>query len=250
MKASRLFVKSGQAGNMDKKCNVCGEIKDITEFRYRKKYDRYEYRCKKCENISNEIYRQKHKERDKEKNREYERLRCQTPERKASKKRTYKKYRSEILEKAKKYRKENKEFLAEQNKRWVKNNKQAKREYMNKYWSERRKEDKNFRLSLSLRDKLSKILKQKNIKKTIKTFDLIGCSIVDLRIHFEKQFQTGMTWENHGYYGWHIDHIRPISSFDLTDPEQQKLCFHYSNLQPLWAKDNLKKAAKLDYKVS
>ena len=54
-----------------------------------------------------------------------------------------------------------------------------------------------------------------------------------------------MTWENHGRYGWHIDHIMPCSSFDLTDPEQQKKCFHYTNLQPLWAHENMSKGAKI-----
>ena len=55
----------------------------------------------------------------------------------------------------------------------------------------------------------------------------------------ESQFVDGMSWDNHGE--WHIDHIRPCASFDLTDPEQQKECFNYKNLQPLWAKDNLSK---------
>jgi hypothetical protein len=63
--------------------------------------------------------------------------------------------------------------------------------------------------------------------------------------HLEKQFKNGMTWENRGFNGWHIDHIIPISSFDLTDIEQQKICFHYSNLQPLWAKENILKSNKI-----
>ena len=77
------------------------------------------------------------------------------------------------------------------------------------------------------------------------TFDLIGCSSEFLRNHLKSQFTEGMTWENYGYYGWHIDHIKPCASFDLSDIEQQKLCFHYSNLQPLWAKDNMKKRNKI-----
>lgn len=74
--------------------------------------------------------------------------------------------------------------------------------------------------------------------------DLIGCSLVQLRLRLEAQFLPGMTWENRGYYGWHIDHIRPISSFDLRDPEERRKCFHYTNLQPLWASDNLCKSKK------
>lgn len=71
-----------------------------------------------------------------------------------------------------------------------------------------------------------------------------GCSIEELCSHIESQFSDGMTWENHGNKGWHIDHIKPCCAFDLTDPQQQRECFHYSNLQPLWAIDNLKKNGK------
>ncbi len=74
--------------------------------------------------------------------------------------------------------------------------------------------------------------------------ELIGCSSKELESYLETQFTEGMTWDNYGYYGWHIDHIKPCASFDLSDPEQQKLCFHYSNLQPLWAKENIKKSNK------
>jgi hypothetical protein len=68
------------------------------------------------------------------------------------------------------------------------------------------------------------------------TKELIECNIEFLRKHLECQFIVGMTWGNYGT--WHIDHIRPCASFDLSLPEEQRKCFHYSNLQPLWAKDN------------
>ena len=77
------------------------------------------------------------------------------------------------------------------------------------------------------------------------TLDLLGCSVEELWIHLEKQFTAGMTRENHGRNGWHIDHIIPCASFDLSDPEQQSQCFHYTNLQPLWAEDNIKKGNKI-----
>ena len=69
--------------------------------------------------------------------------------------------------------------------------------------------------------------------------ELTGCSKEDLIKHLESQFTDGMTWENYGE--WHIDHIRPCCSFNLEDPEEQKTCFHWTNLQPLWAIDNMKK---------
>lgn len=77
------------------------------------------------------------------------------------------------------------------------------------------------------------------------TFSLIGCSIEQLRQHLESQFIDGMSWENHGIKGWHIDHIIPCDYFDLFDPVQQSTCFHYSNLQPLWWIDNLRKGNKI-----
>jgi hypothetical protein len=58
-----------------------------------------------------------------------------------------------------------------------------------------------------------------------------------------------MSWGNYGLHGWHVDHIIPCASFDLTDPEQQRQCFHYTNLQPLWAEDNLRKSDKLPHEL-
>jgi len=74
---------------------------------------------------------------------------------------------------------------------------------------------------------------------------LIGCTVQELRDHLEFQFRESMSWDNCGRNGWEIDHIIPCSSFDLTDPEQQKRCFHFSNLQPLWSEENLRKGNKI-----
>lgn len=85
----------------------------------------------------------------------------------------------------------------------------------------------------------------KGQNKSKPTLQLLGCSISHFKKHLESQFTEGMTFENHGPKGWHIDHIIPVSSFNLSDPDQQKKCFHFSNLQPLWYEDNLKKGSKL-----
>jgi hypothetical protein len=74
----------------------------------------------------------------------------------------------------------------------------------------------------------------------------MGADIETVKKHLESLFKKGMSWENHGNEGWHIDHIIPCAAFDLTDPKQQKKCFHYTNLQPLWAKDNLSKGDKYE----
>ena len=89
----------------------------------------------------------------------------------------------------------------------------------------------------TLRSRLYNALKRKSAEKCSSTMELIGCSVNFLKKYIEDQFEDGMTWENHGL--WHIDHRKPCSSFNLTKEQQQKECFHYTNLQPLWAKDNL-----------
>ena len=78
----------------------------------------------------------------------------------------------------------------------------------------------------------------------------LGCTINELRDHLEAQFQQGMTWDNWTRDGWHIDHIKPLASFDLTDREQFKEACHYTNLQPLWAEENLSKGAKLAWEAA
>ena len=100
-----------------------------------------------------------------------------------------------------------------------------------------------FRLSCSLRSRMSSALR-KNTKAGSTVRDL-GCTILELKQYLESKFHPGMTWENHSKYGWHIDHIIPLSSFDLTDREQFLKACHYTNLQPLWAEENLRKHAKL-----
>jgi hypothetical protein len=102
----------------------------------------------------------------------------------------------------------------------------------------------NYVIKQRLRHRMWTVLKGN--PKAGHTLELLGCSIQQFKSHLALRFQVGMTWENYGKYGWHIDHIRPCSSFDLSQPEEQRKCFHYTNLQPLWAKDNLSKKDKWD----
>jgi len=106
----------------------------------------------------------------------------------------------------------------------------------------RKQIDPTYKLSCNLRRR--QLLAIQGKCKYGKTFDLVGCTPEFLRVYIESKFADGMSWDNYGYYGWHIDHIRPCSSFDLSNPSKQKECFHYTNLQPLWAKDNFKKSDK------
>jgi hypothetical protein len=97
----------------------------------------------------------------------------------------------------------------------------------------------NYKLRVLLRGRLRSFVSR---SKGIRSHELFGCSVDQLRQHLETQFEAGMTWENHG--DWHIDHIRPLSSFDLSDPDQIKAASHFSNLQPLWAAENMAKGAR------
>jgi hypothetical protein len=79
--------------------------------------------------------------------------------------------------------------------------------------------------------------------KAGRTLEMLGCSLEYFKQYLEERFQPGMSWENRDR--WHIDHILPCASFDLADTEQQRKCFHYTNMQPLWAGDNMKKSDSL-----
>lgn len=102
--------------------------------------------------------------------------------------------------------------------------------------------DPQHKIKILLRGRLGMALKAGGVKKAASTLALLGCSLKHLKAHLESLFKPGMAWENHGPI-WHIDHIKPCAKFDLTDPEQQKICFHWTNLQPLFALENLQKAA-------
>jgi hypothetical protein len=108
----------------------------------------------------------------------------------------------------------------------------------------RNKKNPAFRIATSLRTYVRKKLVAQGAGKNTKTCHLIGCSFQQLRRYLEAKFLHGMSWTNYGVKGWHIDHIRPCASFDLTDAAQQAECFHYTNLQPLWAHQNWSKGSR------
>lgn len=115
----------------------------------------------------------------------------------------------------------------------------------NKRRAKRRKEDPSYRLLCNLRPRLARAIKAQGSTKDSTTMKLVGCSVGELISHLEPQFTDGMTWENYGE--WHVDHMRPCASFDLTIDTEQEKCFHYTNLQPLWAEDNLRKSDKYPF---
>lgn len=128
---------------------------------------------------------------------------------------------------------------------WIKRNKAKKHEYDRKAHNKMYQNNPNYRTATCLRARLGRALANQGAKKYDSTLSLLGCTVGRFRKYIQGLFLVGMSWENYGHRSWHIDHIRPCSSFDLTDPEQQRQCFHYTNMQPLWASDNLKKSNKI-----
>ena len=140
------------------------------------------------------------------------------------------------------YKKNNPKQTAASRKRYRSKPENRKKEniYGLKYYHAVWKKNPNAKLAINLRNRICKVLQ--GINKSKSTMKLVGCTIDELWQHLEKQFQLGMTKENYGK--WHVDHRKACAKFDLTDPEQQRECFHWSNLQPLWAIDNIKKGAR------
>jgi len=110
-------------------------------------------------------------------------------------------------------------------------------------WKMKNKNNIQYKLSCRLRQRLRDALNVKH--KVGSSVRDLGCTVTEFKSYLESKFQTGMTWDNYGLYGWHIDHIKPLASFDLTDRKQMLEACHYTNLQPLWAKDNLSKNDRL-----
>jgi hypothetical protein len=146
-----------------------------------------------------------------------------------------------IYAKHKEYRETSKEQNSIKHKEWIKNNKDKIRLSDRVYSKNRKRVDLNYKLKCNIRSKISYELKN-NIKRK-STVDLLGCTVDKLRAHLESKFKEGMTWNNYGE--WHIDHIKPCSMFDFSNKEHQVDCFHYTNLQPLWAKENIIKSNKI-----
>src|SRR6266436_3811326 len=155
------------------------------------------------------------------------------------------------------YNKKNPEVGARATKRYrqkypekhvAENARYAKRhpEKLRAYYRQRRKNNPAARIRSNLASRLAMAIRNSLGKKSASTMKLVGCTITELIIYLEKKFLPGMNWENYGLGPdkWHVDHIISCASFDLTDLDQQRKCFYYTNLQPLWQPDNLRKGAR------
>jgi len=219
-----------------KVCSKCGIEKENCEFTFRKNTQKYVSRCKQCDKDYMLKYYEKNKKTLLERSNLY-----------------YKENTEEKILYSKKYRELNIDRIKERNKDYNKNNsqknidrvriwRQNNKEKRNFYEKNKRNNDPMYRLTQYLRNRTGFYFSKIGVYKEDKTFDIIGCSLVFLKEFIEQKFTEGMSWELMGRH-IHIDHIIPLSSAKTKD-ELYKLC-HYSNLQPLWAKDNLEKSNKI-----
>lgn len=141
------------------------------------------------------------------------------------------------------YRKDPAKALA-RIKRWRQSNHKADMGRAVAYRRKRYRTDPIFAMEMRCRNVIRQALKMQGVRKVVRTMSLLGCSAPEFAAYLEARFQPGMTWENRRL--WHVDHIRPCASFDLRDPAQQKACFHYTNLQPLWKEANQAKGAMFE----
>ena len=199
-------------------------------------------KCRQSQSV--EEYNERNKEAVKKRNREYRRkyiqnLSAEELEELKEKKRQDALRRLAAMSPEEKYKK-NREKYEKSDK--VRRQKLARKNRKEKY-----KTDKNFKIKNRLRSRIYNVLKNQGTTKHAPTLVLLGCTIEELRAHIETQFEPWMTWDNWAHDTWHIDHIKPCASFDLTDPEQQRECFHYTNLRPLEATENMRKHARLNH---
>lgn len=225
-------------------CTQCD--KERCETRYRENCDELKKRSNKHYHDNKETIlaqRQKYKSANREKvlakKREWSRL--NTVQIATMSRRYRQENRQIILKKKKQYREQNPGKVAESRRRHAQANKDKLRQFYNERKRRRWATRPDYVMIERLRARLTNCLA--GVSKSASTIKLLGCTREKLVAHIEAQFVLGMTWGNRSE--WHIDHIKPCASFDMLDPEQQRVCFHYTNLQPLWALDNLKKGARL-----
>jgi hypothetical protein len=159
-----------------------------------------------------------------------------------NKKENYQKWLEEKRISCREYYRKNKKRENKRSRLYKLKNKEKIKITANIYYKNRRKKDMAWRLLVNVRTRINHALKGK-YKKSKKTRDILGCTVEELKKYIESKFKLGMSWEKRHLI--HIDHIKPCSSFDLTKASEQRECFHYTNLQPLWASENLSKGNRI-----
>lgn len=246
-----------EEGVEKKRCCTCQTYRSLDNFNNCKNtWDNLRPECKIC--ISEK--REANKEKKHEYNKQY-----------------WEKTKDVQREKSRKWRENNKDHVKQKMEEWLELNKDYKKqkdkEYRINNWErrkethtawrkkdyedmktnpERQEEFNNKRIKSNVSRRIREILKQ---GKSERSHEYVGCSLEKLKEHLQSLFQEGMTWDNYGTYktgnhtsGWHIDHIIPCAAFDFESTLETRACFHYTNLQPLWGKDNIIKKDTYDVK--
>lgn len=255
-------------GKTHKNCTQCSEYKELDQFFKRSSrpdgsVSQFSSHCKACRSAKDKDYRcgkpEEQKLADSQRAKEYYyknresiivKMKIRHDLNREKHKKACKEYdkinREKNRSRQKKFYQENREtILAKDSER-----KKRNRESINRYYKEREDTNTKAKLSRVLRNQFRRVLKNQEAQKSNSVIELIGCTVESLEKHLESKFTSGMNWDNYGAYKrggpmtWHIDHIKPCAAFDLTDPEQQRECFHYTNMQPLWAVDNITKGDK------
>ena len=220
-----LFWSEWRHGEMNHKiCSKCLDKKHIDDFhKDKRKSDGRKSQCKSCKKKQDTEYRLSNKELVAERKKKY-----------------YNNNKKHIKEKFKNYYLENQERIKGMSSKYAKENRKKINKWFRNYNKKRLSEDVTYRLAKNLRSRINNIIRGR-LKSGSALRDL-GCSVEFLIKHLESQFEPGMSWDNYGQ--WHIDHIKPLASFNLEIREEFLEACHYTNLQPLWAEDNLKKGAR------
>lgn len=204
----------------EKACSKCGAIKSLTEFpKSSREKSGYLAQCKCCVNSKAKEWRDNNPEKFKSQRKKH--YHNNIDKMREEKRKYIAKTKPQKIAYDIEYREQNKEKIAA----------------YKKEWEVKMKDDPIFKIKRNLRRRVHHVLKGHS--KSAHTFELIGCDAEQFKAHIESLWVEGMSWDNYGPAGWHIDHIKECYTFDLTKEEQQRECFHYSNQRPLWAKDNL-----------
>ena len=223
------------------------------------KYKEYRKINREAIKLRQQLYQEKNRDKIKEKKKEYHIKHREyiiqksikwAQNNKAKRKKYMKAYCAKNLEYKKEYdkkrRRDNLDFLREQGRLYYQNNK----EKVNNLNKKRKKNNPSYKIACNLRSRLWQLLKMAGGKRTDHTKKLVCCSWYELIIHLEASFLDGMSWKNYGRQRceWSVDHIIPCAVFDLTKPEDQRKCFHYTNLRPCWNEEQWNKNSWYDGK--
>ena len=268
-----LTCKSCKLSNLEAKCGSVEKFEALLRSRKQKKTQvtkKWTALNKEHVKVHSKQYRKEHQDRDRLTNKSWRQANSQkmTEYVKQYNEQHYFKNKEKVLGQKKQYHGENKEKILDQKKHYYKENKEkVNAKNKNRYcetMNDPVKKEKRLKCIREYEHKVVKINTEMMIrkrlrgritaaiKKNAKTGSAVqdlGCSIAELKIYIESKFQPGMTWEGWSSRGGHLDHIRPLSSFNLQNPEEFKQAVHYTNLQPLWARDNLIKSDKWEKTV-